>query len=71
MASENNNLVFMFFGYFVCFFQLNLSNNFTDHKPISLISKLQNTSAVNNTNNENELVLIESLKHLRALFKSN
>ena len=71
MTAENEDLVFIFFDYFVFFFQLNVSNIFTDPNPISFISKSENASAVYNINNENEMVLTKSPKHLRAFNKSN
>lgn len=71
MTAENEDLVFIFFDYFVFFFQLNVSNIFTDPNPISFIIKSENASAVYNINNENEMVLTQSPKHLRALNKSN
>lgn len=52
------------------FFQFNVSNIFTDPNPISFISKSENASAVYNTNNENEMLLTKSPKHLRAFNKS-
>lgn len=71
MTAENEDLVFIFFDYFVFFFQLNVSNIFTDPNSISFIIKSENASAVYNINNENEMVLTQSPKHLRALNKSN
>ena len=71
MTAENEDLVFIFFDYFVFFFQLNVSNIFTDPNSISFIIKSENASAVYNINNENEMLLTQSSKHLRALNKSN
>lgn len=71
MTAENEDLVFIFFDYFVFFFQLNVSNIFTDPNSISFIIKSENASAVYNINNENEMVLTQSPKYLRALNKSN
>lgn len=71
MTAENEDLVFIFFDYFVFFFQLNVSNIFTDPNSISFIIKSENASAVYNINNENEMLLTQSPKHLRALNKSN
>ena len=48
------------------FFQLKSGNFFSDSNPMSSVSKLENTSAINNTNNENEMVLIKNPKPLRA-----